>query len=374
MSNILALHEANEGVQSWSGFNGIRKMNRPNDWNSRLASFIALAENHAGHAAAIWQGKLYEAMSTGDFPALFSDTLDRELLARYRAIAPVMRPIFKQSRLMNFRSVKRFIQGTGAESLQEVPESGMYKQRDKTASSVEYAPKKYGVLTSFTWEALINDDLNFFDTTAQDMAESAMNTEERLLTNVFFNGAGVIDAAFAQATNSALPLTRLNLEIAIQEMMGSIAAYRSDKDEPILNVPKFLVVPPALQLTAEEILSDAALISGNTTANTSQNFLARRGIQLVINPWMPVIITTGTLGATTWALFSDTIDVAEQGKLMGHETPEIFLRSSGAMNLSGGDAGAFAGSFDEDQIDYKVRYVQGQVALDPRGGWASDGQ
>jgi len=106
-SNILELHESQN---LWEGFTPIGSVRRPKDWSKRLANLHALIENHAGDGTIKWQAKFLEAMSTNDFPALFSDAIDRELLARYRAIAPVMRPVLKMATLLNFRTAKRFIQ------------------------------------------------------------------------------------------------------------------------------------------------------------------------------------------------------------------------------------------------------------------------
>lgn len=379
MSQLMVI---NESMTNVSGMTGLRASRRPAGWEKKLADFLALAENHAGHATPIWQAKLYESVTSADFPALYADTIDRELLVRYKAIAPIMQPMMKMAKLTSFRDVKRFLDDGGVQSLQEVDELAPYLHREKTASEIIYGLKKYGRLTGFSWEAFINDDLDFFSQTSQDLAESAANTKERLLAGLFFDADGPREDFFnvskGQGGVSALPLTRTNLEIAIQEMMGTKAdgtpsGFRVN-EEPILNVPRWLVVPPQLQLTAEEILSDAALISGTSARNTSENILARRSIQIIVNPWLSVITTTGTVGNTQWALFSETIKAGEMGLLTGHEDPELFMKVSGAAALGGGASDPFSGSFEDDSITFKVRMVQGQTQLDPRGGWASDGQ
>ncbi len=376
----LQLQESlNGGAENtfFDGSQSIRHTAKAADWNARMADTLALVENHAQHRTIVWQSKLLEAMSTADFPALYSAVLDREMLMRYKSLPSVWGTILKASRLANFNTVDRYIQSTGAASLPRVLESGQYKNRDKSAGLVQYKPFKYGALTSFTFEGMTNDDLDFFSNTAQDFADSAMNTENRQLTSLFWDAAGAKDAFFndgggtGQQGVSALVLNRTNLEVAITEMMGKTAGFLTDANEPMLNTPRYLMVPPALQLVAEELLSPAVMITGTGAPTTSANLIASRGIQLVINPWMPIINTTN--GHTAWALFSGTIKPGEVGRINGHEKPEIFIKSSDAMHIGGGLAAPSVGSFENDEISYKIRYIQGETTLDPRGGWASDG-
>lgn len=378
-NNTLALQESVSGTPNtfFDGAQSINGTNKPKNWNKRLAETLALVENHAQDGVMKWQRNLSEAMSTGDFPALFSAILDREMLARYKSLGPVWRNILKPSRLKNFNTVDRYIQGTGAQSLQLVREGGEYLRRDIDAGLVQYKPFKYGATTSFTFEGILNDDLDFFSDTSQDFAESAMNTENRLATSLFMgaggpNGAFFNDSESGQKGISTLAFTRLNLETAIQEMMGSTDGFLSSAGEPILNTPQTLMVPPALQLQAEEVLSPAAMIIGATGAlTTSQNIIAERGLTLIVNPWLPIINTTS--GNTSWYLFSGTVKPGEMGRIVGHENPEIFIKSSNAMSIGGGDSGPLVGSFENDEVTYKVRYIQGETTLDPRGGWASAG-
>ena len=106
------------------------------------------------------------------------------------------------------------------------------------------------------------------------------------------------------------------------------------------------------------------------------NVIAQYGLQLIINPWIPIIVTTGTFGQTTWALFSDPAEIAaaEFGLLAGHESPELFMKASNQARVGGGVAGPMDGDFETDNIFYKVRHVLGGVTLSGRAGYASDGQ
>lgn len=369
-------------MESWDGLQAIRETRKPADWTDRLASFNRLVENTDRLPDHEWTYRLKEAQGTSDFNYLMADTLDRQLLAAYEAAPRVMRNIARISTVPDFRTVKRFGISNTVTRLQEVPALGEYQIGRLDDAKYEYAAKKYGALVPFSWESYINDDLGVYRSLPESLANAAVATEEFLLTKLFWNSAGPLDSYFATSVGqngvSSLPLTVQNLETAIAEMTGA-ATYRV-KESPVANIPRYLVVPPALELEAERIVASATLAwltpttgASNVAAGTL-NVVANRGLKVLTNHWIPTVVTTGTLAKTTWALFSESIKPCELGLLRGHESPEIFLKSANAQSVGGGQADPFTGGFENDAIAYKVRYCMGCVALDPRGGWASDGQ
>jgi hypothetical protein len=64
----------------------------------------------------------------------------------------------------------------------------------------------------------------------------------------------------------------------------------------------------------------------------------------------------------------------ELGFLQGHEEPQITMKSPNAVMVGGGDVNAFAGDFDTDSIEFRVRHVVGGLAMDPRMIVGSFGQ
>lgn len=386
----MELLEMMEQEQAWSGFQSARRRQRPANWGKRMASAIRLAENKDGLSTYRWKATMEEAMKTSDFPYLLGDVIDRKLLAAYTAAPKVMRQIARvDPNVPTFNTVYRKAFDPLLTPMQQVPEQGSYTMSEPVESQYSYALRKWGKRVDFSWESWINDDLGAFNRLPGGIAESALATEDYFLTTLFWNSAGPLDAYFAHSTLgqkgvSALPLTIANLETAIAQMSGSGGSntnYTSDAGMPIVNVPKYLMVPPALKLEAIRILSFAAAWAGSagatdvaSTLRGTTNVIASLGLTLIVNPWLPIVVTTGTLGQTTWALFSESIPCCELGLLNGHSTPELFMKTSGAQYMGGGAADPFQGSFENDTVAYKGRYVFYGTRLDPRGGWASDGQ
>lgn len=365
-------------VKEWEGYSpASTRGRRTAQYMESLAAFTALAKNTRGFSQRQWAARMEEAISTDDFPTLFGDVIDREMLAAYRALPPVMRQIGRVKGLTNFKTVRRSHSEGVVQRLTEVSPQGEYQGRKMSDEHYTYAPKKYGARVDLDWEGWLNDDMGLFDNIPQELADSARNTEDYLLTSLFMDASGPLDSYFAASTGqgavSSNALTIDNLATAVEEMTGALAGFRADNDEPILNTPKYLMVGPALELTAKAILRSVTVLNNGGSNNLpSVNPLVNGPtLTLIVNPWIPVIDTTK--GATAWYLFSGTIKPFEMGQLRGHEGPELFMKSPNAVRVGGGAIGPMEGDFDRDTMAYKVRYVQGQVALDPRGGWASDG-
>jgi hypothetical protein len=172
----------------------------------------------------------------------------------------------------------------------------------------------------------------------------------------------------AGVNQSVLPLTITNLQDACEAM----AAFQDAGGEPILNRPKYLVVPPALEFTARAILTSATKMwidqAGGAAAvpYPMANVIAQAGLVLVIDPYLPVIDTVN--GATGWYLFADPSDISaiEFAHLAGHETPEICMKASDKVLVGGGAISPMSGDFDTDNILYRVRICAGACKLDWR--------
>ena len=229
----------------------------------------------------------------------------------------------------------------------------------------------------------INDDLAALKDTPMRFAKAARRAEEYFLTTLITDTNGPLDAVFSVARGGAAvagnPLTIASLETGVEAMAG----YTDQGSSPIMNKPKFLMIPPALEFTARQILTsankmwlyggdDEALYTGGPMP--TKNVIAQYGLELLINPWIPIVAATATTN-TQWYLFSSPADIPaiEFGHLRGHENPELFMKSSDQVTVGGGLTNPMGGDFATDNIFYKVRHCFGGVVLSGRAGYASDG-
>ena len=342
------------------------------------ASIVANAVKGSRRARYVFE----EAMGTSDFPLLFGDILDRQLLANYKVAPLTWQNYCKRSTVRDFRTVNRFsIDGSEA-FLPQVNEQEEYTASSLSENRDQFSVAKRGRRVPFSWEAMINDDLGAFNDIPQRLGRAAARSEERFVTGLFVDGSGPHASLYtsgflniintgngASATNPALSIT------ALQDGLIVLGGMVDADSEPIVFDIVHLVVPPALETVAKNIMNATeirALTSGGGVSAQSLvvvNWMKNR-LQLSINSYIPIIASSSN-GNTSWFLFgqpSDGRPALELGFLAGHETPEIFMKSPNAQRVGGGSLDPMDGDFDTDSLQYKVRHVFGGTRLTNTGG------
>lgn len=365
---------------------GVSKWRRKREVNPQYKQDLLEA---AGLYKRVLEGDRYaalhfeEAMSTSDFPLLFGDILDRQLLANYNSIPISWNSWAKAGRVRDFRLVKRYAVDGGEARLQPVAELTEYPARALNESDFEYKVGKYGARFPLSWEAYVNDDLDALRELPQKLARSARRTEEYFATDMFAGPSGP-DATFFSVGNTNLITDALDIE-GLETAFETLAAQRDTDGNPIYIEGVTLVVPPALEVTANNIKNAIAIwtATGSGGVNTQpgrdnqlqvSNWLANR-LTVVVNPWLPIISSTAN-GNTSWYIFANPNTgrpAMELGKLIGHESPELFMKTANAVRVGGGPVGPEEGDFDTDSVDWKVRHVLGGTLMDPKSAVASNG-
>ena len=374
-----------ESMRTWEGFAPVRKSAD----EQAMAEALNLIQNKAGYTPRRHAAILEEAITTTDFPYLFGQVIDRQLLANYKGFDADWKNYMRVTTVPDFNTVRREkLHGTDSR-LPVVPEKGEYQPSTPTNCRYTYNVKKYGRQFDISWEAMINDSLGAFQDVPQRMALAAARTEYYFATSLFAAASGdgnanlfgntITDCGQAITNLGVLPLTIGNLETTMELM----AAQQNPAGEPLGIRAKHLVVGPALEFTARQILTSSVKmwtaesidVDGTvySTPYPTNNVISQVGLQLHINPYIPVIDTTH--GTTSWYLFADPSDVAamEFGYLRGHESPEIVMKSSDKVSPAGGAMSPFSGDFATDNVMYRVRDVFGGTPMDPRAAYLQSG-
>lgn len=340
-------------------------------------------------AARLYEGTLkgrvpmsrfQEAMTTSDFSYLFADIIDRQLLAAYQHRPVMWQQLAKRGRVRDFRTVNRFTLDGGQAILAPVGQAEEYPAASVTDGKYAYKVGKFGKRLPFTWEDFINDDLDALAALPDRLALSASLSEERFVTDLFAGTTGP-DSTFFASGNKNIVTANPALSVAGLTTAFTTLAAQVDLDgNPIYIDGVMLVVPPALEVTANNIIHATEIWSadgGGDGTGSNQlhvtNWLTNR-VKLVVDPWLPIISTTN--GSTSWYLFADPNvgrPAMEVGFLIGHETPELFIKAPNAIRVGGGLADPMDGDFDNDATDFKVRHVFGGTLMDPKSAVASNG-
>lgn len=380
--------------------------------------------------------RMQEALTTSDFPYLFGDILDRQVLANYMEVKYTWDMYCKRGTIQDFRQAKRFrvdrgagvldgpiistgsttnlpntqSAGSGTTGLAQVSE---YPEGRRTDGLYTLQLYKYGRRMPFAWETIVNDDLDALKDTPAMFGRAARRTEEKAVTLLYASSTGPNSTFFStanknilsSAVNSAVTVTNSHLTItALQQALIIMMAQVDLDGEPISIEAVTLVVPPALKVVAMNILNALQVWmndqggtlgtagSGATASEYSLQRLladnwAKNVVKLAVNYYLPIVDTT--YGNTAWYLFADPNNgrpALEMAFLRGHEMPELFMKLPNQVAIGEGPIGPGAGpmigtsnmnplegDFDTDAIHYKVRHVLGGTTLDPICAVASNG-
>lgn len=329
---------------------------------------------------------LKEAMTTADFPLLFGDLLYRQMLGNYVPF-PVSYPAyFRIVEVNDFRTLNLYTidGGTAALKAPAIRERGPYPEVRFTEGRYQVSVSKYGRRYSITFEMVINDDLNAFNDRAGIMAVGARRGEEWLATGLIADSAGP-HASFYTSGNANIVTSNPVLSTeALAVAYGKLRAQTDADGEPILIDSITLVVPPALEIAANNIKNAVQLwITGAERGATAtqalhvDNWFGQR-LNVAVNSYLPSVITTGSRGSTSWFLFANPNDAASRPAMVfafmrGRRTPQLFVKDSNQINLGGGPADVLEGDFETDSIDYKIRHIFGGAQADPKMSVASNG-
>lgn len=330
-----------------------------------------------------------ESMGRADFTYLFGDVIDRQLLAAYQTQAVQYPAYAKRGRVRDFRTVKRYTLDGGEAVLNKVKEHAPYKMRAVSDGVYEYAVEKYGDKIGVSWETMVNDDLDALADLPTRLGNAARRTEERFAAALFTDSSGPNSTFFSTAHKNVINTTVVgstvtpNPPLSITSMQQAMQVMDQQVDTdggPIYVEGVTLVVPPALKVVANNIINATEIVAasggGDGTGNDQlrvKNWM-QNGVQVVVNPWLPLINTTS--GNSAWYLFANPNvgrPAMEIGFLMGHETPELWVKSPNAQRVGGGPVAPEEGDFDHDEIQYRVRTVLGGTLMEYRSAVASAG-
>jgi hypothetical protein len=332
---------------------------------------------------------LREALTTSDFPLLFGDIIDRQLLANYRATDPTYRSWARIATVADFRTVKRFAVNGSEAVLAVVNQQEEYPESKITDAVYTYAVQKYGRSIPFAFEDMINDDLDALKDIPARFARAALRTEEKFAVGLLCDANGPNATFFSDANKNKVDIANgassNNPVLSIQALHDAFTVLSQQRDldgEPITIDAVHLVVPPALQVTAENILNATELWlnaadGGNANQQVHTVNWMRNRVTLHVSAYIP-IVASGANGMTSWFLIADPSPdqrpAFEVGFLRGHNEPEIWMKEPNAVRVgAGGVVNPTDGDFDTDSIRYRIRHILGGTQVDPKMAVASNG-
>ena len=289
---------------------------------------------------------LQRSMSTGDFPIILGNTLNRSLAAAYRMVPQTWRVFCQQNNAVDFREKSTIRLSEISAGLKKIAELGEYPKATVGESVEKWSIAKYGQTIGYSWEMMVNDDLSVFN-----RLPMALTAEMGLLQNEMVygilrnnptmgNGTALFHSSNKNLATVAAGITDASLEAAVK-------AFRTQKGKNgrnfINNTPSYLVVGPNKEAEALKMMSR---IVANEVGQ--QNIYAGR-YQVILDP---------QITDNAWFLIAQpgAMDTIHYGFL---DQEEYSLTRSEDTNI--------------DAIKWKLRHHFGAKAIEPKSMYKNPG-
>lgn len=302
-------------------------------------------------------------MTTSDFSNLFANVANKRLRAGYEENNATYQMWARRApNAPDFKTLT-VVQLGAAPDLLRTNEHGEFKYGSMTDGKETYSMVTYGRIVALTRQAIINDDLRGFDRLVSAFGDSARRLENRTVyailtanaaladTGALFNTTAITSAGghanqAAAGAGSALQLSSLTTGRAAMRVQKGL------QSEELNIVPRYLIVPAALEQTAYQLTS--ANYVPATQANVSE---FRAGGRTALEPVVESLLDGNSATAWYLAAGSNQVDTIEYCYLDGAEGPVIESEVG----------------FEVDGISYKCRLDFAAKAIDFRGLYKSPG-
>lgn len=289
--------------------------------------------------------------STSTFPAIMSNLANKSVMVGFNEAETTYQIWAGKGSNRDFKEAAR-VALSEAGNLELVPEGGQFQQDFLGEASARTKVATYGKLFSLTRQAIINDDLGLFSKIATKYGSAAKRLVNKMVYAQLTGNVKMQDNIALFDTKHG-NVAGTGEALSVKAIAKAITAMRRQKDitgEATLNItPKYLVVPPELEVTAYQIVNSTAAVDGVNSG--------------VVNPYKGRFVVVADAELTdpdAWYLVADASqhDTIEVTYLNGVETPRLETRQG----------------FDVDGIEYKVAFDCGVSALDFRGVFKNAGK
>lgn len=329
------------------------------------------------------QAKLSEAFSTSDFKLAAFKELDTEMLAQYTELPSAWTSYCDQTLVSDFRPKRLGSRYSNTVGLPVVPELNEYPDGgDYDAEYHAITVAKHGRRRALSWEAWINNEaVDELQNIPADLARQARETEtinalgNLLKINPVTLTASDVNTDFFKSANgnapASAPLTRANLKAALDGM----ATKKDPNSKRIVARPDVVVVvPKSLEATIVSIVRPTVVrttIDGVEVEEVNEF----GSLSYVVEPMLDYL-NTHAKAATTWFVVpkpGSTRPALWTAKLRGHEAPDLRVKADQGSTIGGGAISYTGGSFEIDDIQWRVRHVVGRQTGSPLFTYASYG-
>lgn len=316
-------------------------------------------------------GGALEAMTTASFPLLLSDRAHKMTAKEWLQMAMQWKLVARTENVTDFK-VWRIDKMGEFPNFPVVAEDALYVDAGTTPSEEEVTLQivKHGGLTAWTWEMILNDDLNKFKGVPTKFTRAADRTlNAAVFGRILLNTAIYDTLALGHATHNNLTASAISAANLAGMRKKMVLQKDLDAREAGRVYPKnVLVGPTAFEAAYPLVYSPNKAFLNSTDTNVAAG-TARTGT--IENPNQPNILG-GEYGlklheileyenvdvdAYTMVADPNVVEMIVVGFLNGKETPDLFVQDMDRV-------GSF---FDRERITLKCRHIWKEVVSDYRG-------
>jgi hypothetical protein len=296
--------------------------------------------------------KLEEVMTSADFAYAIEEFVQRQMVPGYQRMQFNFEPLVWMDTTPNFLTVTRHQKRAGLEDLEYIGQKGTARPGSVVDSTKrEYRVYRWGKQFDFSMEALINDDLGYFEDQATRMGEAARRTLERYVSRLYTNVTSInrltgLGALYSQ--NGRLTSSR------ISECRMAFGQRVDDRNEPINAELAYIVYHRGLEDTVRQIQASQLIPELATNAAN----IVRTGWTGIKDPHM-----AGAAPNLRWWGFTnyrnDGIKPFVLARRQGMPAPVLMRKRSDIERVTsllggGGAMSPILGDFDTGNVVVKV--------------------
>ncbi len=288
------------------------------------------------------------SMTTSDFPNILANVANKTLRQAYEAAPRTFVPFCRQVTAADFKPVNR-VQLSDIAALQKTSENGEFVRIYLGDSKESYALSTWGGIVPITRKVVLNDDLQALTRIPAGLGIAAATLESDTVWAVITANANMADG-LPLFHASHKNLTATNALAAVANITAARKAMRKQTAPKgtILNlIPKFLIIPAALEGIAVQITNPVNLAA---TASSADVPAFVRAMVPIVEPRLDAV---ASVGDTNWYTAADpsSIDTIEYCYLEGAQGVNIETRQG----------------FEVDGVEIKARLDFAAAAIDFRG-------
>jgi hypothetical protein len=336
-------------------------------WADRQISGIGFADGA--------NERLSEVMISADFTYAILEFVQRKTLPGYQRKRFGFEPLVMMDTVPNFLPVTRYQNRCGVDDLEYVNQKGQSRPGSvQDATKRQWQVWRWEKQYDFSHEALVNDDIGYFEDVADKMGEAARRTLEKYVSRFYTNATTI-----ARLTAlGALYMTTGRLATARVSTARMAFNQRTDAcSEPVNATLVYIVGHSGLADTAAQILNSTQVAE-----------LATNAVNVVSFTWIEDPYIVGTAPNLPWYGFTGVqngIVPYVLARQQGRPGPLILRKRSDMESVTsmlgaGRPVAPIMGDFESGNIVLKVAdvwgtYIDGTEGnmVDNRGSYYSAG-